>query len=101
MNEILRKKLNPMRFPNMSMKMAAIIDFLIGTDTVKPKIISMKSEGNIVYTMIENDCGYNQIDSMDDLSRNWYNLLDCSGLTEEERCAANFEFNRKICWAKH
>ncbi len=88
MNEILRHKLNPERFPNMSGMMSAIVGYFLDEKYTEPEIVSMcATSDNCILAQIDGDCGYNEfIGSYNDLERNWMSLISIEslGLTSEE-----------------
>lgn len=91
-----RAKLNPRRFPGMSTKMAALVDWFTGSHTVDPRIVdlSITSDGFVVASLSTMDGVF--IGTEWDMTRNWYNLLDAAGLTDAEWKAANTHYRTMV-----
>ena len=95
LNARIIDKLDPARFPHMSGKMAAIVQYVTLNDYgVRPKIVVMMVDKGIVYIQVEGECGYNEIASYEDLIRNWQHLLYCAGLDEREYFEVAKQFDR-------
>lgn len=94
----LRTKLNPRRFPGMSPFMAAIVGFVLGESFTDPAIaeITVSESENLVYIRKAGGVGFDGIESLDDLRKNWNRLLDAAALTPEERQAAVRLFNSRV-----
>ena len=82
----LAQKLNPNRFTDMSAKMAAIVGFVLGENWTNPTITDMHiTSDGYVLAQQQGDLGMNEfIGSVDDLERNWYNLLEAAQLSMDE-----------------
>jgi hypothetical protein len=94
----LAKLLNPNRFSAMSGKMAAIVGCIIGEPFTSPYLAELvvTSDG-FVMGRASDDCGCNQwIGSETELRRNWLNLLDAAGLTDEQRTLAEACYSRTV-----
>ncbi len=86
----LSDKLHHRRFPGMSGRMAAIVGYLLGTKWTEPGIAELvvTSDGHVL-ARHDGDCGCNHyVGTAADLERNWLDLLDAAGLTDEERAEA-------------
>jgi hypothetical protein len=94
----LAQKLNPSRFPGMSPFMAAIVGFVLGESFTDPEIaeLTVSENENVVYIRRTGAIGFDGLQSLEDLRRNWNQLLDVSGLTTEERREAVRLFNLKV-----
>jgi hypothetical protein len=109
----LRRKLNPKRFPGMSGKMAAIVDFVLGNSGDKRHTIdeiveiTVTSTGQILarvehyepdgVTFRYADIGFDEfIGDQHDFLRNWRNLLDVADLLPEERELAINLLRRRV-----
>lgn len=82
----------------MSPKMAAIVGYIIGENWTNPRItgFSVTSDG-FVLCSTNRDPSYNGfIGSLEDLRRNWYDLLEYAELTPEEYTEANRLFSLKV-----
>src|SRR5438105_1332629 len=81
----LRKKLHPSRFPGMSPFMAAIIGYVLGESFADPDIaeLTVSENENLVYIRKAGAVGFDGMESLEDLRRNWNRLLDVAGLTPE------------------
>lgn len=92
----MKAKLHPRRYPGMSPKMAAIVGAILGEKYTTPALVELviTSDGFLLGRE-EGDIGYNEmLGSKTDLYRNWANLLDVAGLTDEERMEAIGLFNQ-------
>lgn len=91
-------KLSPGRFPGMSGKMAAIVGYVLGVEFTTPAIAEMYlTADGFVLARLWGDIGANGlIGSRSDLERNWRSLLDCAGLSPEERARAEYQYACKI-----
>lgn len=94
----LTDKLHPGRFPGMSPFMAAVVGFVLGEHFTTPEIaeLTVSESENIVYIRKAGGIGFDGIESLEDLRRNWNRLLDVAGLTPEERREAVRLFNSKV-----
>lgn len=94
----IRLKLNPRRFTEMSSKMAAIVGYIIGEKYTQPYITRMVvTSDDHVSAMHSGDIGFNAyIGHYQDVYRNWTNLLDTAGLTDEEYAKCMQLFTAKI-----
>jgi len=83
----LIQKLNPSRFPGMSPFMAAVVGFVLGESFTNPEIaeLTVSESENLVYIRQAGAVGFDGMESLEDLRRNWNRLLDVAGLTPEER----------------
>ena len=90
----VKKKLNPSRFPNMSDVFASIVGYVLGEHFTNVKYAAMIiSSDNFLLGQKSEDIGFNDfIGSESDLNKNWKNLLNVAGLTEEELAYANQRF---------
>ena len=94
----LADKLHPDRFPGMSPLMAAIVGYVLDKSFSDPEIaeITVSERENYVYIRPVGSTGFDELQSMEDLRRNWNGLLDAAGLTPEERQNAVRLFNEKV-----
>lgn len=94
----LKQKLNPARFDGMSVKMAAIVGYIIGAQFTCPSINDMviTSDG-FVMARRSDDIGMNEfIGSESDLKSNWTRLLATAGLTQPEKKYADMMYQMRI-----
>ena len=87
-NDHIKKALHPSRFPGMSMKMAAIVGYIVENKVTSPAIAEMivTSDG-IIMARVEGDIGCNDmLGKIEDFKRNWDKLIHLpgTGLTKEE-----------------
>lgn len=94
----LAQKLNPQRFPGMSPFMAAVVGYVPGESFTDPQIaqIAVSEQENLAYIRQQGAAGFDGIESLEDLRRNWNRLLDAAGLTPEERKQAVGLFIAKV-----
>ena len=94
----LKAKLNPHRFPGMSTFMAAVVGFVLGESYTDPEIaeITVSEAENLVYIRKVGGIGFDGIESLDDMRKNWNRLLDAAGLRAEERKEAVRLFKSKV-----
>ena len=94
----LSKKLNPAGFTEMSPKMAAIVGYIINQNFTKPALTDMCiTADGFVLAQVEGDIGLNQwIGSVEDLERNWNNLLDVAQLSNGERTKAKALYSMRV-----
>ncbi len=94
----LSKKLNPSRFPGMSPFMAAVVGFVLDESFTNPQIaeITVSESENLVYIRRAGAVGFDGIESLEDLRRNWNRLIDVAGLTPDERREAVELFRAKV-----
>jgi hypothetical protein len=92
----LKEKLHPKRFPNMSPKMGALVACILNEDWTVPRLMSLfVTSDNMVLAMEQGDIGYNHfIGSLDEVSRNWENLLNVAGVTRAEWLEADTLYQR-------
>jgi hypothetical protein len=86
MNDELKAKLHPTRFPHMSPMMVAIVGFLLDEHYTDPYILDMiTTNDGFVLAQNNGDVGFNAfIGSYDELRHNWEMLLEMAGLTDAE-----------------
>ena len=97
-SNLLLKKLNPVRFPGMSGKLAAIVGYILGQHYTNPQITELviTSDG-FVLAQHAGEVGCNEIiGNKDNLKANWEQLLNVAGLTEAERLEAEMCYAKKI-----
>lgn len=96
--DTLLTKLRPTRFPGMSPFMAAIVGYVLNYSFTEPEIaeIAVSESENLVYIRQAGAAGFDGIESLDDLRRNWNRLMDSAGLTPEERSRAVELFQTRI-----
>jgi len=87
-NDNIKRALHPSRFPGMSIKMRAIVGFIIGGNFTTPAIEQMivTSDG-ILMARVTGDIGYNDLlGSVNDFKGNWNKLIHYPnlGLTADE-----------------
>ena len=84
-------KLHPVHFPNMSPMMAALMAPILGRDDLTEPAVAelcITSDGMLMAREV-GDCGFNNvIGAVANWDQNWANLLDCAGLADDERAAA-------------
>ncbi len=98
LNTRLVRKLHPGRFPEMSTKMAAIVGCILDRQFARPSIAALfiTSDG-CVLAWHNGDIGYNDfIGARSDFERNWEQLLDAAGLTDDERQLDERKYRRRI-----
>ncbi len=95
----LSQKLNPTRFTAMSGVMAAMVGYLLGETFTAPAIAAIVvTTDRFILASHEGDIGYdNFIGSEANLRRNWENLIEAAGLTDEERSEATSLYNLRVC----
>jgi hypothetical protein len=80
-------KLHPNRFSGMSGRMAAVVGYVLGQEWSAPRIVELvvTSDGWVL-ARNAGHVGFDTIiGTVDDLERNWKNLLSAAGLTGDER----------------
>jgi hypothetical protein len=87
-NDNIKLALHPSRFPGMSIKMRAIVGFMIGAKYTTPAIEQMivTSDG-ILMARVTGDIGYNDIlGNVNEFKQNWDRLIHYPnlGLTSDE-----------------
>ena len=94
----LIQKLKPSRFPGMSPFMGAVVGFVLGESFTKPEIaeLTVSESENLVYIRQTGAVGFDGMESLEDLRRNWNRLLDVAGLTPDERREAVELFEAKV-----
>ena len=94
----LADKLHPARFTEMSPFMAAIVAYVIGERFTDPEIseLTVSEDEGLVYIRPEGSSGFEGLQSLDDLRRNWNRLLDAAELTDDERREAVRLFYEKV-----
>jgi hypothetical protein len=94
----LTEKLHPSRFTEMSPFMAAIVGYVLGESYTKPQIeeLAVSEQENLLYIRPEGSAGFDGVESLEDLRRNWNRLLDAAELTDEERQEAVRLFNERV-----
>lgn len=93
----LAEKLHPSRFTAMSGKMAAIVAYILGERWTNPGISQViLTSDNFILATSENPFNQDVFGHMDDLNRNWDNLLEAAQLSTEEKEEANSLFLSKI-----
>jgi len=94
----LTEKLHPSRFSEMSPFMAAIVGYVLGEHFTTPEIeeLAVSEQENLVYIRPEGSSGFDGMESLEDLRRNWNTLLDAAELTDEERRQAVRLFNERV-----
>ena len=102
----LKRKLHPARYPNASGRMVALVNCILGHpwewDVVtEPDLVQLVvTSDNFVLARAEGDCGHNHfIGDVEDLRRNWLELLKAAGLTPEEFAEAEAYYTRQVCSA--
>ncbi len=96
--EVLVRKLHPVRFPGMSAKMAAIVGCILDRQYTQPSIAELViASDNCVLARHVGDIAYNDfIGARSDLERNWKRLLDVAGLTSDERQFAKRKYRQHV-----
>ena len=96
--DVLKIKLKPTRFSEMSPLMAAIVGYVLGESYTTPEIseITVGESDNLVYIRKAGAIGFDGIQSLEDLRDNWNRLLDAAGLTPEERKEAVALFYSRV-----
>ncbi len=94
----LAQKLHPDRFTEMSPLMAAIVGYVLGQKLTTPQIeeLAVSEAENLVYIRPEGSTGFDGVESLEDLRRNWNRLLDAAGLTDDERREAVRLFHERV-----
>ena len=94
----LSAKLHPSRFPGMSGKMAAIVNYILNRDGDIGSIAEMTvTSDGIVMARRRGDIGLNDfIGNVLDLERNWHNLRKVAGLTQQEDELADQLYHQRI-----
>ena len=94
----LAHKLHPGRFTEMSPLMAAIVGYVLDEKLTTPQIeeLAVSEAENLVYIRPEGSAGFDGIESLDDLRRNWNRLLDAAELTDDERREAVRLFHERV-----
>jgi len=87
-NEHIKQALSPARFPGMSLKMRAIVGFILEAKWTTPSIeqLVITSDG-ILMARVSGDIGFNDIlGSASDFKKNWSALIHYpgTGLSGEE-----------------
>jgi hypothetical protein len=80
-------KLHPDRFSGMSGRMAAVVGYILGQEWSAPRIVELvvTSDGWVL-ARNAGHVGFDTIiGTVDDLERNWNNLLRAAGLTSQEQ----------------
>ena len=94
-----KQKLQPERFRRMSPKMAAIVGYISDEAAFTEPAINdliVTSDGFVLAEHV-GEIGANTIIGLEaDLVRNWRNLLDCAGLTPEERQEAEAAYQDHV-----
>jgi len=87
-NDNIKRALNSNRFPAMSIKMKAVVGFIIEERYATPSIDQMMvTSDGIIMARVTGDIGYNHIiGSVSDFKRNWDKLIHNPnlGLSAEE-----------------
>jgi len=96
--EVLKQKLHPSRFSNISGKMSAIVGFILDERYSDPVIVDMTvTSDSMVLAQREGDCGMNDfIGAFVDMWHNWKGLLWAAELTDKERAWCRGKFNAKL-----
>ena len=79
--------------------MAAVVGFVLGESFTNPEIveITVSESESLVYIRKAGAVGFDGMQSIEDLRRNWNRLLDVAGLMPEERKeAVHGSFNLKV-----
>lgn len=94
----LRRKLRPDRFDAMSPFMAAVVGYVLEESFTQPEIaeIAVSEQENLAYFRRAGSVGFDGMESLADLRRNWNRLLDAAGLTPEERMEAVERFRARV-----
>jgi len=97
-NATLAAKLHPSRFPNMSAKMAALVGLMVGEQFTTPHLIEATvTVDGMVLARRHDDLGFNEfIGSVEDLRRNFVNLIHCATLSLDETALAHEAFRREF-----
>jgi len=79
----------------MSDKMTAFLSFLLQEDWTKPRILDMNitSDGFVMAFTDQEDSLFS---SASDLERNWSDLLEIAGLTDEEMAEAKQLYKSRV-----
>ena len=96
--EHLIDQLHPHRHPLMSMKMVALIGYILDVRLTKPAVIEMKIdwESMSVFALYEGETEFEYFESIFNIDRNWYALLDYAKLTEVEAVVARSMYETKF-----
>jgi hypothetical protein len=80
LNESLRRKLNPVRFPKMGLKMAALVGYVLGQKFTQPQIAELfVTSDSYVLARHSDELGFNSfIGSYSDFRDNWVRLLSAA-----------------------
>jgi hypothetical protein len=94
----LARKLHPARYTAMSSMMAALVGYFVDAAFTQPTIAGLAvTNDGFVLARHSGEIGCNTFIGSDaDLRRNWTALLDCAGLTSEERAEADRLFAEKL-----
>lgn len=82
----------------MSPFMAAVVGYVLGESFTDPEIaeIAVSETENLVYIRKAGAVGFDGLQSLEDLRKNWNHLMDAAGLTREERKLAVELFRAKV-----
>src|SRR3954453_15969261 len=96
--DVLKKKLNPSRFPGMSPLMAAVVGYVLGESYTDPEIaeITVSEAENLAYFRKARAVGFDGLQSLVDLPENWNRLMDAAGLAPDERKQAVELFRARV-----
>jgi hypothetical protein len=90
-NQRVREKLDPKRYPNMSAQMAALLGCILLKDFGVTPVISeliVTSDGFLM-ARDEGDIGFNRfLGAASELRQNWERLVSVAGLAADEHAAA-------------
>jgi len=96
--ESMQKKLHPARFSHMSVRMGAIVGYLIDVSVTDPDITGLTiTSDNFVLAATSDDPFMNSfIGSWSDLKRNLKELIEVADLTKEEKGVFFLELAEKL-----
>jgi len=89
----IREKLNPARFPNMSDKMAAIVNYILRKSSPIVEL-NITSDGYVLAKMEDMRDWF--IGTKSDLEDNWNRLLTAAGLDKFEQALANLYYEYRV-----
>jgi hypothetical protein len=82
----------------MSAMMASVVGYVLGESFTTPEIgeIVVSESENLVYFRKADAAGFDGLQSLEDLRRNWNHLMDVADLSPEERQEAVRLFSSKV-----
>lgn len=93
---MLKTKLSPGRFTDMSPKMAAIVGCIVGECWTSPGIIELSVTSDGFVTGFDTNHRSPFLGTYQELCDNWARLLDAAGLDDAERTEAEQKFAQRL-----